>query len=220
MPSPASFARSFLRTLMFGLIASFAWAGASKAGDGGDALVCYDGRVRIVRLFDLVELEHFPSLATQRDFESSNIDARAPEFFLNEARNRAAQILGVRHPFNVLMSFADYNGFKIELLTSEDIFDVDDAGSTPFQLPKNCVIAGAGFNEPSDGNSIKLNRVLWPDLPNRDRAALLVHESLHPWFFREADTATLRRVVRLLFSDRLAHDEIEWFKETVDERMK
>lgn len=175
--------------------------GGSKAGDGGNGIICRTNIGDSAELYDLYEARRFGGLPYSMEVGEPSLEDE-----LTFARSNWTLLFGetklVRVVFDeIMMKRQTLSWSPTDLPPS---FDVD-----PFSamLPPNCHLVQAAlfvYLGPGIG-SIQIDQAFWRMTDNRTRAALLVHESLRRWLnssdSRNIYPDTLRRIVGLSFVD-------------------
>jgi len=189
------------------------FAGATKAGDGGNVVSCQTQYSKVVRFFDLVEEQRFPAYATALDLSVDvEPDLTSAEFFAR-AEQRATEALGQGHPFLKFIELAQSWQISPFIFTYH-VFHTDDTGFTPFMTPGNCRIENVGYRSRIK-DYLELNLTMWNLLPQKDRVALLLHEAIHRWFASNLYTIAERESVRYLLSPEISIENAAKFRHLI-----
>ena len=181
----------------------FSWSGPRVTGNGGDGVVCRDGRgvIKSVRLLDYYEAQ------TER-----NITPRLGQ--ATTAQNTAIMLGRLQRQdailFKAVMSYYTKFESEMQMIPNANFEDIPDSQHLTF--PPSCRVEQMAVQRPPIMASDKyyfINQNLWNYLPAPDRAGLILHEVLyriyldHFGVLPEVNSRVVRLFVALLAADRL-----------------
>jgi len=191
--------------LLLGVLAATAHAEGGLVGNGGDVVVCRnsDNSIRSIELLDFYEAR------IQRG-QTINLN---PELSVDENIAIYLERLGSRDVYQKNQVEALYNSFNKEanFLPGVELVDVSDSNHIAF--PAGCKVEQIAIQRIPQYPKEKrytINKDLWDQLSNSDRAGLIIHEIIYR---SSVDTKSeVNSIPTRYFNSIIASDDLKLLK--------